>query len=177
MAKKTSQLPQPTYQDYLERFPEVELPVIITDALQRELEKVNKPFPELIQHAFVEKADRWPRDEFTEYLPGFKVTTDKNFDAVVFWKAGLMSYEYILATYSPKGELISSEIIAKMNVGKNSIAQSATVISADWIIYVVEGQLDLAETDEFDPANTVSYNFEVLPSGEIIKYGEEEFLS
>lgn len=166
---------RPTFEDYLSFFPEVELPVTLTESTHHELEKVNLPFAQAIQLAYVQPADFGEQDEYTEYMPAFKLLHEKAFKAVVFWKASLLSYEYILSTYTPKGELISSVVISKVEADENGISKSATVITTEWVVYVSEGFVG-TEVDEFDATQSVNYSFEVLPNGEIVRYGEEEFL-
>jgi len=165
---------RPTFENFLEAFPEVELPVTITESLHHDLEKVNLPFAQVILLSYVQPADMGEIDEFTEYLPGFKMTQEKAFKAVVFWKAGLMVYEYVLATFTPKGELIASTVISKVEAKDGIITQSATVITPEWVIYVSEGAV---ATEEFDSTKAVNYSYEVLPNGEIVRYDEDDFLS
>ncbi|HHB78687.1 MAG TPA: hypothetical protein ENK85_05595 [Saprospiraceae bacterium] len=165
--------PRPTFEQFLHVFPEVELPVTLTESLHHELEKANSPFAQVILLSYVQPADMGEIDEYTEYMPGFKVTTEKAFKAVVFWKAGLMVYEYILATFTPKGELIASAVISRVEAKDGVITQAATVITQEWVIYVSEGKV---VTDEFDATQSINYSYEVLPNGEIVRYGEDEFL-
>ncbi len=167
---------RPSFEQFLSAFPEVELPVTLTESLHHELEKANPTLAQALQLAFVQPADMGEIDEFTEYMPGFKVTTEKAFKAVVFWKAGLMTYEYILATFTPKGELISSAVISQMKVEEGVITQAATVITPEWVIYVSEGSIK-EDAEEFDATQTENYSFEVLPNGEIVRYAQDDFLS
>ncbi len=167
-------LARPTFEHFLEVFPEVALPVTITESLHHDLERANLPFAQAILLSYVQPADMGEIDEFTEYLPGFKMTQEKGFKAVVFWKAGLMVYEYILATFTPKGELIASTVISKVEAKDGIITQAATVITPEWVIYVSEGAV---ATEEFDATKAVNYSYEVLPNGEIVRYSEDDFLS
>lgn len=165
--------PRPTFENFLDVFPVVELPVTLTESLHHELERANLPFAQAILLSYVQPADMGEIDEFTEYIPGFKLTHEKAFKAVVFWKASLMVYEYILATFTPKGELIASAVISKVEAKEGVITQSATVITPEWVIYVSEGKV---ASDEFDATQAVNYSYEVLPNGEIVRYGEDDFL-
>ena len=163
---------RPTFDDFLNVFPEISLPATLTDSLHHELERANLPFAQALLLEFIVPTDEGKIDEFTEYMPAFKITKGETFAAVVFWKAGLMVYEYILATFNPKGLLIATEVIFKNEAANGKLSEAVTVITPEWMVYVAEATHGV--DDEFDPSKAVNYSFEVLPNGEIVKYGKQE---
>ena len=79
-------------------------------------------------------------DEYTEYVPCFSIPETHEFFAVVYWKGALMNYQYILATFSKKGELIDRRVIGGTFSDGEMLVKSVVTIEDDWIIYVVSGK-------------------------------------
>lgn len=165
---------RPTFEDFLDVFPEIELPATLTDSLHHELERENLPFAQAMLLEFIIPSDAGKKDEFTEYMPAFRITKEKAFVALVYWKASLLCYEYVLVTYNPNGLMIASEVISKVEAVNGIMSESATIITPEWVVYVAEASHKVQE--ELDPSKAINYSYEVLPNGEIVRYGADDFL-
>ncbi len=160
-------LPEYTFDDYLSCFPAVDLPVNLTEASIYSFEKENKPFPQGIIEQFILPIESEVPDEFTEFFPCFQLRDTHQFTAVVYWKAKLMQYEFILATYDEKNQLIKSAVIAGTKTNQEQILQSVAHIDEEWRIHIVEGVQDVG-AKAYDPKNSNHYSMEILDTGEII---------
>ena len=108
-----------------------------------------------------------PDDEFTEYMPCFAIDNTKEFIALVWWKAELLNYEYVLATFNPKGQLIDREVIAYTRVEDGKLHRAVAVINSALEIAIALGTSG-DDGDSFDPATSKTVEMEVLASGEIV---------
>ncbi|MEO5582982.1 MAG: hypothetical protein ABIR66_09830, partial [Saprospiraceae bacterium] len=82
------------FQQFLSLFPPVELPVSLTLDSHRTFEQVNDLVPFDLANQFIIQEDELPEEEFTEYLPCFKLPEDKKeYFSLVYWKAALMRYD------------------------------------------------------------------------------------
>lgn len=145
------------------------MPVTLGEDDHHTFSTENEPLPEEMIEQFIVPLDGAPADEFTEFVPCFSIAGTQGFAAVVYWKAGLLNYEYVLATFTLKGEVINHKVIAKTEVEGQKITRSVATIDDEWVIFVAEGKSS-AEVDDFDPTTSKTFNFEILQNGEIITY-------
>lgn len=164
-----------TFSDFVERFPEVDLPVNLTSESIFAIDKENLPLPEEMILAFLGEIEAHDFDEFTEYIPCFRLKETHQFTAVVYWKAQLLQYQYILATFDQKNEFIKSAVIAGTQTDGDEILQSVAHIDEDWVIQILEGKSKI-ESEQYDPNQSKSYNMEILATGEIIFLLNDEFV-
>lgn len=146
-------------------FPETELPVMVSEDYLADFEAAASPFPQ----AFIDEVMiAWEKeqDEFTEYMPCFRLPPQEKYIALVYWKAALLSYDFVLITLSKRGELISRKVIASTIVRDNRISKSVASIDPDMIISIMAGQSD-ADSD-YEAATSKAYSMEILPTGEVI---------
>jgi hypothetical protein len=154
-------------EDLLSFFPEVELPLEVTEDLVMTAETVNKVLPaSLIEAYFVKWENSEEFDEFTEFVPILKVAETQEFHAILYWKGGLMRYEYILVTIDKLGNLISRKPIASTISDGITVKKSVARIDEDLIIHIMAGE-NLAD-GKYDPANSQAFNMEVMHTGDII---------
>jgi hypothetical protein len=106
-------------------------------------------------------------DEFTEYVPCFALDNTQNFIALVWWKAELLNYEYILATFTAKGQLIDKQIIAYTRVGDGKIARAVVTINEEWELTIGEG-ISSDGNQLFDPTTSSTRFLEIMATGEIV---------
>ena len=111
-------------------------------------------------------------DEYTEYIPYGRIAGTKGFEALIYWKAGILKYEFILATYGLDGHLISHAIIAGLRSDDEGILHSVAIINTDMSITIAEG-LTPEEDDSLDLNNTSTYQMAILPDG-FISYDVNE---
>ena len=153
------------FNEFLEKFPIVDLPISLNNETHFEFSKNN----DILPAAFVEQ---WilPNDdivnEFTEFIPCFRLPKSENFHAVVYWKALLLSYEYYLVTYNKVGDMIARQLIAGLKSNTESVLQRLAVIDEELIISIAEGSS--TSSRNYNPDETKSYHMEILPSGDII---------
>jgi hypothetical protein len=106
-------------------------------------------------------------DGMTEFIPCFRLPDTQDYYALVYWKAGLMSYDYILATYTKEGDaMIDSHSIAGTIVEGNNLIQSVAIIASDKSIYIATGK----ETDDFldlDTSKNKTRTVEINEDGSI----------
>ena len=151
------------FEDFLEKFPEIELPVTLSDESAIEFSKNNDPIPVLMIQQFIDQDD----DELTEYIACLRIPKTDDFHAVIYWKAALMTYQYVLATYSKNGVLIDKSVIAGTYSDGKSLTKSVATIDEDWIIYIVTGKA-AADAPTYDASTSNVFNLELLATGEII---------
>lgn len=154
-----------TFEDLLQFFPELELPVTLTEQSAEEFSRHNKAIPEVLIQKFLRQENEiW--DELTEIVPCFKIPSTDSFHAIVFWKAKLQHYEYIMTTFDQSGEFIDGKVIAGTIFKGNMIIRTVATIDTDWIIQTVVGEENT--TDSSLNKDSKAYTLELLGTGEII---------
>ena len=156
-----------SFKHFLEKFPKINLPVTLTDDSSFSFSKANAPIPHLMVEQILNPIEE-EIDDYTEYIACFRVPKTLDFHAIVYWKAGLLNYEYVLATFTKKGELIDKKVIAGTKANEKSLTQSAATIDEDWIIYVVGSVASLHSTKNCETSPSQSISLEMLPSGQIV---------
>ncbi|MBK7633434.1 MAG: hypothetical protein WAT46_18355 [Saprospiraceae bacterium] len=149
----------------LHYFPETTLPVLISDDHLSDYEAESEPFPQ----SFIEEVLLlWEKDadEFTEFIPCFRLPKEEKFETVVYWKGGLLRYDFILVTLDKNGQIINKKSIASTIVNDNIIKKSVAAIEPDLIINIIAGQT--LDGEEYDANMSKSFSMEILPSGEVI---------
>lgn len=159
---------QYTFSDFVAKFPPVPMPVTLGEDTHHLFSAENEPLPDGMIVQFIHPTEKTVADdEFTEYVPCFAIADTEHFFALVWWKATLLNYEYILATFTPKGELIDQRVIAHtkvLNTGK--IRRSVATIDEDWVIFIAEGESSDTE-DHLDPTTSRTYDLELMVDGVI----------
>lgn len=156
-----------TIEELLSFFPEVELPVQITEELVMTAESVNKVMPAAVIEAFIVKWEGQEEfDEFTEFVPVLRLPSTDEFHAVIYWKGGLMRYEYILVTLDTKGNLITRRPVSSTLSDGVTVKKSVATIDEDLIIHIMAGE-NLAN-GRYNPENSQAFNMEIMHTGDII---------
>ncbi|MFZ4545088.1 MAG: hypothetical protein ACOYOA_13625 [Saprospiraceae bacterium] len=152
------------FDDFLKFFPEIQLPVTLREDTFEEFSRELPPLPvAMIEHYLME--DDEEDDGMTEYISCFRLPNTENFKALVYWKAGLLSYEYVLKTYTNDGlAVIDSYAIAGTTVNGTQIVQSIGMIAADMTVYIATGEM---ADDEFqlDASKNRVQTVELLENG------------
>jgi len=167
MDKKNVSIKIPTFGDFLSKFPEVTLPVTLTEESHIEFSRRNPPLSQSMIHEYIHKIEQFDFDEFTEFIPCIKIPKTDGFHAIIYWRAGLMDYEYTLATFTLKGQFIDKKVIGGTKVKDGVLVRSVATIEDDWLIYIVLGSSD-PNTENFTAINSRSFNMELLATGEIV---------
>ena len=158
---------------FLEAFPDIDLPVTLTEDSAVAFSRENGTLSTHLIEQFVLLIEQEARvDELTEFVPCLKIPHTNEFFAVIYWRAELMSYQYVLATFLKNGELIDRRVIAGTYSDGEVLLQSVATIEEDWIIYVVSGKKK-ANATAYDASTSTSFSLEILPTGEIIRSEDE----
>lgn len=153
---------------FLDFFPVVELPVTITEESQRAFERENEVLSQPLIEKFLLLETEDNQEEFTEYIPCFKVPETAGIHAVVYWRARLMEYEFFLLTLDKEGNHLDQKRIAGLFSNNDKLLRMVSTIDRDWIIHVIIGESSL-DDETFDPSSTMDFSFELLATGEIIQ--------
>lgn len=157
-----------TFADFVAKFPPVAMPATLGEDTHHVFSLENKPLNDEMIVQFIHPTETVVNDDpFTEYVPCFAIEDAEQFIALVWWKAELMNYEYVLATFTAKGELIDSQVIAQTKVEGDTIYRAVASISPELEIVVAEG-ISSDAADHFDPESSRTRELEILPSGEIV---------
>jgi hypothetical protein len=135
------------FSKFLEFFPTVSLPITLREDTFQELSEAIPPLPAaMIEHYIMSEDEE--DDGMTEYIPCLQLPDCEDFVGLIYWKASLLSYEYILKTYTKDGVgVIDSRVIAGTTVNGTEIIQSVAMIAPDKSIYVASGLLNEDESD------------------------------
>ncbi len=160
------------FSHFLEYFPTIELPINIGEETHHIFSQQNEPLPPLVIEKFIQPLETDIEEgeeeaEFVEYVPCFRIPKTDAFHAIVYWRAGLMNYRYMLVTFEPDGTFIAKKAIAGTFTDGSVLTQSVATIEDDWMIYVVTGFGNAAD-DAYDAANSKAIDLELLPDGSII---------
>lgn len=161
---------QYAFPDFVAKFPQVAMPVILGEETHHVFGMENEPLPLGMTQQFIYPIENIEEtDEFTEYIPCFCIQDTGDFIALVWWKAELLNYEYRLATFSLKGELLSNRVIAYTRVQQGQVHRAVATIDEEWEINIAVGT-SIDGNDRFDPSTTRTANLEILSGGQIIDY-------
>ncbi len=154
------------FKQFIALFPEVTLPLTLGEDTHLTFSRKNEPFSQTTLKAFIEPLEEEVFDDFTEALPCFRLPVDKGFHAIVYWKAKLMNYQYILATFDEWGQLIDKKTIAGTFSDGSQLTQSVATINDKWQIYIASGQSD-AVSEKYVAAETSVQRMSLTEEGEI----------
>lgn len=163
----------PLFQQFIDYFPTVELPVTLTLDSHRDFEEVNDLLPAAMSAAFISSEEEMPGEEFTEYLPCFRLPGDQEFISLVYWKASLLRHDFIIATYTKSGIPISRQVIAGTSSDGKTIVKKVATLQPDGSIDVIASQ-QAADDVHFDPSQTHELNYELMPNGFIALLNENQ---
>lgn len=149
---------------YLKLFKSIELPFTLHSEAHHDFSSQNKSIhPELLTEyilPYIGKDD----DEFTEYIPCFMLDQQKNYIALVVWKAGLLEYGYYVLTYNNAGDLIHKQVIGGMKSDGQRVLSRIAMIDDEKNIHMVEGELKEDQKD-YNPQKTKEYTFSLNEKG------------
>ncbi|HUR31168.1 MAG TPA: hypothetical protein VMZ69_07025 [Saprospiraceae bacterium] len=164
------QIPKAQFSEFIDFFPLLETPFSLLPDIHQ-IPTNSLPLPGLLLDAFILPFEGEEIDDFTEYIPYGKIAGTKDYYAVIYWKAGLMQYEFILATYSLAGKPLSHAIIAGIRADEHGLLHSVAVFHDDLSITIAEGVASEGDEPDLDQTNT--YQMSIQPTGQIT-YGVNE---
>ncbi len=156
-----------SFANLLQYFPLIELPVTLTSELHHVFLKENKPLPEEFIRKFLQ-TDQATDDEYTEYVACFRLPSGEQYEAIVYWKASLMTYEYILATFQPNGRFIASRIIGGTKSNGSSLLKRIATIDEESLILIAEGVGPLDDR-LYNAGQSHTYQLEIAETGDILQ--------
>ncbi|MCO6493984.1 MAG: hypothetical protein J5I98_36530 [Phaeodactylibacter sp.] len=169
--EKTTKPPRVSFSHFLEKFPEVELPVTLAEEAHHAFSLRNDPLPPMMIEQFILPLEEREMDDYTEFVPCMKIPETHDFHAIIYWRAGLMNYQYTLACFTKKGELIDKRVIAGTFSDGHTLTNSVATIDEDWTISIVSGQTRSGEKD-YDASSSTAYQLELLPEGQIVNISD-----
>ena len=93
-----NKLPSTHFSEFIEFFPLLKPPFnLLPDISQIPSDTLPLPAPLLDTYIYPFEGEE--ADEYTEYIPYARIEGTGNFHAIIYWKASVMQYEYILATF------------------------------------------------------------------------------
>ena len=158
---------QVSFQHFLEKFPTLPLPITLGEDTHHHFSTHNEPLPLLMIEQFIIPIENEEVDELTEFVPCFRLPNTNDFIAFVYWKAALMNYQYILATFTPKGLLIDHKVLAGVYSDGQTVTQSAATILDDWTIVVASGQTS-GNDIFYDASSSTTYRRWLQKDGKIV---------
>ena len=164
---KPINLPKINFNHFLEKFPEVDLPITLGEETHHVFSNQNDPLPVAMIEQFILPIEEEPADDYTEFVPCMKIANTGDFYAIIYWRAGLLNYQYRLATFTKKGEYIDKRIIAGTFSDGEALTTSVATIDEEWAIFVASGRSGDSLL-AYDAASSTAYQLELLPDGKII---------
>ncbi|MEM6726503.1 MAG: hypothetical protein AAF598_20870 [Bacteroidota bacterium] len=153
----------PGFKSFITKFPKASIPCTVDDKTSLLASKKNKPLSEDHIRRFLAEAEE-EFDEFTEFVPCFRLPNTKNFHAIVVWKGGLLSYDYELFIYNMSGVRQSKTRIAGTKVEKERLHIQ---------IAEIRSSLELALFNGTFPANITSPPLHELAAASSLKLNPE----
>lgn len=150
------------FAQFIEKFPVIELPLTLRDDSSHDF-KDNPPLSDTLIDAYISRYETAEIDEFTEYMACFQLPKKPHFQAIVYWKAALLTYDFILATYNKEGNMLDKKVISGVKVVENDVKLSIAVINIDFSINIAEG-LETRGGD-FNADATKARRFQILENG------------
>jgi DNA-binding Lrp family transcriptional regulator len=152
------------FESYLKRFTKVELPVQLDENSYQTINQLNEPLPDIIVSLFVDRIGK--EEDLAEYVPVFRLPDQNSFVLLVYWRAGILQYDYILVTYTQDGHRIDQKVISSIIFTSDLIHKSVAQFDAEGLITVVEG-VEKVQTAELLADRSKHVFFEVLEDGTI----------
>ncbi len=154
-----------TFDFFLDFFPLIELPITLTDEVHHDFSKENKALPPQAIGEFISRYEAKTADDFTEYIACFRLPASEHYQGLVYWKAGLLTYDFVLVTYSKIGNMIDKRAIAGTKVQGDKVRKIVATIDEHLTIFIVEGAADNELNYEANSSRV--QKLEILENGRI----------
>lgn len=163
---KTS--PRPTFNDLLSRFPSVDLPITLGVDTHHDFSQNNPPLSQALIDNFILPLESEEADELTEFIACFQLPATEQYRAVVYWRAGLLNYQYTLVTFDPKGQFIDQRVIAGTYYDGDQLTQSMATVTEELQVYIVSGQGQAESFEDYSAASSTAYRLQIGTGGKIV---------
>lgn len=161
----------PVFQKFVALFPPLELPVVLGEDAHHVFSQENEPLSDALIARFILPLEAEPVGEFTEFVPCFSIEGTEKYVALVWWRAELLAYTYMLATFTPEGKPIQQAVISSTVAKGEQIHRAVANIDEALIIHIAEGTSTThgsGAADLYDAGSTRIYSMELLPDGHIL---------
>ncbi|MCB0632349.1 MAG: hypothetical protein R2824_04940 [Saprospiraceae bacterium] len=158
-----------SFQHFLEKFPEVEFPVTLGEDTHHIFSSKNDPLPALMIEQFILPIEEEEVDEFTEFIACFRMPAQKEYQGIVYWRAGLLNYQYILVTFGKDEKMIDKRVIGGSFYDGDKLTQSVATLEEDGQIIIASGQEDPNDINP-DAAKTTAYRLQIGTKGKIVNF-------
>ncbi len=159
--------PEVSFEDFIHKFPVIRLPILLSPESQIEFSRDNTALHPLEIERFIGPQNK---DTLEEIVPCFRLPETNDFVAIVYWRAQLLVYEYVLASYSLQGELLSRKVIAGIKSNTQTVIQRAVTIDEDWNIYTSDSERDADQHLHTDMGKTSTKSYELIETGDILEF-------
>ncbi len=156
------------FQQFQSYFPELELPLTLHTEAHHHFTAHNQALTESCIHRWIEDIEPTEPNPYLEFVPCLRITGVENCHALVYWKADLLQYEYILTTFSLKEELVARKSIAGFKANQDKTIIRIATIEEDGIIGVAQGESSLHQSP-LELENQRNFHFEILDGGDILQ--------
>lgn len=153
---------------FLDFFPEAPLPLTVGEDTARLISATMPPLsPLLIDTFLLPLEEAMVNDEFTEFVACFQLPPQDDYVSLVYWRADLLQYHYVLVTLKKEnGALIDRRIIAGTSYDGAELTQSSAAITEDQTIYIVSGQ-GAADDSSYLAAASTAQRYQITKQGKI----------
>lgn len=152
-----------SFASFIDYFPEIDLPIVLTEESIHGFSKLNKPLPIIAYSYFLSQETELP-DEYTEYIPCLRFQPSDEVVVILLWKGGLLSYDYILISYNiTSNQEVNRKIIAGTKIFEDTIIKSSAVISADYEVDILVNSYN-SELQMY-PERSEQFVVEVMANG------------
>lgn len=152
------------FEVFLDKFDKQQLPLQLTQDTYKQINDLNEPLADIIVSTFIKREGK--DEDLAEYVPVLRLPDTEEVIGIMFWRAGLMQYDYYLATYSQVGELLDQRLVASTKYDDKHITRSIIKIDEEGLVFVVTGDQSL-ESKDYEAGSSKHSYFEVLPDGSI----------
>lgn len=156
-----------SFKHFIEKFPEVDLPITLGEDTHLAFSRKNDPLPIPMIEQFILPLEEKEVDELTEFIACFRLPAQKEYQAIVYWKASLLHYQYTLATFGKDEELIDKRVIGGTYYDGEHLTQSVATVKADGQVIIASGQGD-PEDEHFDATKATAYRVQISTKGKIV---------
>ncbi len=157
-----------SFDKFVQIFPEASLPLTLTEESAHEFGLENDPLSQRMIDENIIPYEEEEFDDMTEYIACCRLPQHKDYLALIYWRAALLNYKYVLHTYTNEGKLIDRRVIGGTFSDGKVITRSVAQIDEDGSIFIVTGQAE--GSDEFyDASQSRTVELELLADGKILE--------
>lgn len=154
----------PTFKTFLKFFPKMDYPIDLNEDAHHTFSVENKPLPSAFIEAFIQPYEKDEADEFTEYVPCFQLPNNDIYHGIVYWRAKLMDYHYMLNTYEKDGTFIQAIHIAGLRTDGEQVAKLFCTIKDKNHIHLVAGSSSVDQT-HYDASTSKAFIIQLEDDG------------